>query len=99
MKALQQKIAELPLDRQQTTQQRYQKLLTDYLKQMETDFIKELEALLEKYPDIKLGEIVVKAVHPSYIQSFYSHFKNYLFEADNSIVVEGLNSLLTEDTP
>ena len=66
---------------------------------METDFIKELEALLQKYPDVKLGKIVVKAVSPAHRKTLESYFQNYLFEADNSIVVEGLNSLLTEDTP
>lgn len=99
MKALQQKIAELPVDRQQAIKQRYQELLTTYLKQMETDFIAELIALLQKYPDVKLGEIVVKAVSPSHRKTLEPYFQNYLFEADNSIVVEGLNSLLTEDTP
>lgn len=96
MKTLQQKIAELPLDRQQAIEQRYQELLTDYLKQMETDFITELVALLEKYPDIKLGEIVVKAVSPAHRKTLEPYFQNYLFEADNSIVLEGLNNLLTE---
>lgn len=73
------------------------KTMSDLSNQMETEFIKELEALLQKYPDIKLGELVVKAVSPAHRKTLEPYFQNYLFEADNYIVLEGLNNLLNPD--
>lgn len=71
--------------------------MSDLTNQMETDFITELVALLEKYPNIKLGELIVKAVSPAHKKTLELYFQNYLFEADNSIVIEGLTSLLTKE--
>jgi hypothetical protein len=65
---------------------------------MENEFINDIVNLLEKYPDIKLGEFIVRAVAPSHRKTLEPYFQNYLFEVDNTIVIEGLKDLVNENS-